>query len=61
MTFKIEYENDFTVRNDDVANICPKKLEYDITIKEESMDYEAGSSQVRKHSYNYLFIFLLRI
>ena len=53
-TLKTEFECDFTVKNDDLATICPGKREYDVTIKEESMDYEAGSSQVRDHCSNYI-------
>ena len=56
MLLKTEFECDLTVKNDDHAIIFPEKRDYDIFIKEESMDYEEGSSQVRDHCSNYVFI-----
>ena len=43
MTLKTEC--DFTIENN--IAICTEKHEYDITIKEESMDYEGSFSVVR--------------
>ena len=60
MTLKTELNCDFTVRND-LPFICPEKREYEVTIKEESMDYDGGSSQVRDHSSKYLFMCFHRI
>ena len=49
MTLKSEC--DFTIKNN-IAMMCTEKLEYDITIKEELMDYEGSFSLVRDHSFS---------